>query len=135
MKVLEFAFDSEEENDYLPHKYTENCVVYTGTHDNDTIMGWLETAKPADIAYAREYCKMADDEPFNWGLIRTAYESKGDYAIIQIQDILGLGTEARINVPSTLGGNWVWRIDKEVLTQELADKLLSMSKQYGRTED
>lgn len=67
MKVLEFAFDSGEENDYLPHKYTENCVVYTGTHDNDTVMGWLETAKPEDVNYARSYCQMPDDEPFNWG--------------------------------------------------------------------
>ena len=78
MKVLEFAFDSGEENDYLPHKYTENCVVYTGTHDNDTVMGWLETAKPEDVNYARSYCQMPDDEPFNWGLIRVAYESKAD---------------------------------------------------------
>ena len=135
MKVLEFAFDSDEENDYLPHNYTENCVVYTGTHDNDTLMGWVSTAKESDVAYARDYCKMPDDEPFNWGLIRTAYESKADYAIIQIQDILGLGTEARMNVPSTLGGNWVWRIDKKALTKELAHKLKCMSEEYGRMED
>ncbi len=135
MKVLEFAFDSGEENDYLPHNYTENCVVYTGTHDNDTVMGWLETAKPEDIKYAREYCKMPDDEPFNWGLIRTAYFSKADTAIVPIQDILGLGKEARMNTPSTFGKNWTWRISGKVLTKELAAKLKTMSAESGRLED
>ena len=135
MKVLEFAFDSGEENDYLPHKYTENCVVYTGTHDNDTVMGWLETAKPEDVNYARSYCQMPDDEPFNWGLIRVAYESKADTAIVPMQDILGLGKEARMNIPSTLGGNWVWRLNGAALTDELADKLKTMSEKSGRLED
>ncbi len=135
MKVLEFAFDSGEENDYLPHNYTENCVVYTGTHDNDTVMGWLETAKPEDIKYAREYCKMPDDEPFNWGLIRTAYFSKANMAIVPIQDILGLGKEARMNTPSTFGKNWTWRISGKALTKELAAKLKTMSAESGRLED
>lgn len=135
MKVLEFAFDSGEENDYLPHKYTENCVVYTGTHDNDTLMGWVETAKPEDVSYARSYCQMPEDEPFNWGLIRTAYQSKAYMAIIPVQDILGLGKEARMNIPSTLGGNWTWRVDKAALTDELADKLKTMSVNSGRLED
>ena len=135
MKVLQFAFDSREENDYLPHNYTENCVVYTGTHDNDTVMGWLETAKPEDIDFARTYCKMPDDEPFNWGLIRTAYESKADMAVVPMQDILGLGKEARMNTPSTLGGNWTWRVDKAALTDALAEKLKKMSVNTGRLED
>ena len=135
MKVLEFAFDSGEENDYLPHNYTNNCVVYTGTHDNDTVMGWLETADPKDVAYARSYCKMAPDEPFNWGLIRTAYESKADMAIVPMQDILGLGKEARMNTPSTLGGNWTWRVNPAALTDELANKLKTMSVNSGRLED
>ena len=134
-RIKFFNFDSGEENDYLPHKYTNNCVVYTGTHDNDTVMGWLETAKPSDIAYAREYCKMPDDEPFNWGLIRTAYESKADMAVVPMQDILGLGKEARMNTPSTLGGNWTWRLDKTVLTDELAEKLKTLSERTGRMED
>ena len=135
MKVLEFAFDSGEENDYLPHKYTENCIVYTGTHDNDTVMGWVETAKPEDVSYARSYCQMPEDEPFNWGLIRTAYQSKAGMAIIPVQDILGLGKEARMNIPSTLGGNWTWRVDKAALTDELAEKLKTMSVNSGRLED
>lgn len=135
MKVLEFAFDSSEENDYLPHKYTNNCVVYTGTHDNDTLMGWVETAKPEDVRYAREYCRMPDDEPFNWGLIRTAYESKADMAIIPMQDLLGLGKESRMNTPSVLGGNWTWRVTKDALTDELAGKIRSLAERTGRLED
>lgn len=135
MKVLEFAFDSGEENDYLPHKYPTNCVVYTGTHDNDTIMGWVETAKPEDVRYAREYCKMPDDEPYNWGLIRVAYESNADMAIIPVQDLLGLGKEARMNTPSVLGGNWTWRVSKDALTDELAEKIRTMAKNTGRLED
>ena len=110
-------------------------MVYTGTHDNDTLMGWLETANPKDVRYAREYCKMPDDEPFNWGLIRTAYESNADMAIIPIQDLLGLGKEARMNTPSVLGGNWTWRVDKAALTKELAEKLKALSVNTGRMED
>lgn len=135
MKVLEFAFDSGEANDYLPHHYTENSVVYTGTHDNDTLMGWLAEAKQSDIDYAYSYCHITQEEGFNWGLIRTAYESVSNYAIVQMQDILGLGTEARMNIPSTLGGNWTWRIKKEALTNELAQKLKEMSVRSGRMED
>ncbi len=135
MKVLEFAFDSGEANDYLPHHYTENSVVYTGTHDNDTLMGWLAEAKQSDIDYAYSYCHITQEEGFNWGLIRTAYESVSNYAIVQMQDILGLGTEARMNIPSTLGGNWTWRIKKEALTDELAQKLKEMSVRSGRMED
>ena len=136
MKVLEFAFDGDDENDFLPHNYpNSNCVVYTGTHDNDTIMGWYSQAEPEEIKCAVDYCKIKDGEEFNWGVIRTAYESKADYAVIQMQDILGLGSEARMNVPSTLGGNWVWRMDADALTEELAKRLSWMSDIYGRLED
>lgn len=132
MKVLEFAFDSGEANDYLPHKYPENSVVYSGTHDNDTLMGWLAQAKESDIQYAVNYCGISPEEGFSWGIIRTAYASVAKYAIIQMQDILGLGTEARFNTPSTLGGNWEWRIDAAVLTDELAAKLNDMAKNHNR---
>ncbi len=135
MKVLEFAFDSDEENDYLPHTYTPNCVVYSGTHDNDTLIGWADTAKKDCIEFAKEYCKMADDEPFNWGIIRTAYESVADTAIIQMQDLLGLGTEARMNTPSTLGGNWEWRIRKDYATNGLAKKIRELTVKYDRLEE
>lgn len=135
MKVLEFAFDSGEENDYLPANYTENSVVYSGTHDNDTIMGWFSTAKESDIEFAKSYCKLTEEEGYNWGIIRTAYESVSKYAIIQMQDILGLGSEARMNTPSTLGGNWVWRIKSDALTDELAAKLKNLAVTYNRVEE
>lgn len=135
MKVLEFAFDSSEDNDYLPHNYTPNSVVYSGTHDNDTIMGWFAAAQPKDVAFATKYCHLNEEEGKNWGIIRTAYSSVSDYAIIQMQDILGLGSEARMNIPSTLGGNWCWRMDENAITKQLANKLKKMSKTYGRLED
>ena len=78
---------------------------------------------------------MPDDEPYNWGLIRVAYESKADLAVVPMQDLLGLGKEARMNTPSTLGGNWTWRVSKEDLTQALAEKLKTMSVNSGRLED
>jgi len=135
MKVLEFAFDSNEENNYLPHTYTPNCVVYSGTHDNDTLIGWMQTAPKYCVDFARSYCKMEADEPFNWGIIRTAYESVSDYCIIQMQDFLGLGSEARINTPSTLGGNWEWRIRKDYASGGLAKKIKDLSKTYNRLEE
>ena len=135
MKVLEFAFDSDEENDYLPEHYPTNCVVYSGTHDNDTLMGWVKTAKKDCVDFARSYCKMGRDEPFNWGIIRTAYESVADTAIIQMQDLLGLGSEARVNTPSTLGGNWEWRIRKGYATNGLAKKIRELTIRTDRLEE
>ena len=135
MKILEFAFDSKEDSNYLPHNYTSNSVCYTGTHDNDTIMGWLSQASEKDVAFAEEYCRLDKTEGYNWGFIRTAYSSVSDYAIVQMQDVLGLGSEARINIPSTLGGNWAWRMKKGAATPKLAKKLYNLSKNYRRLED
>ena len=132
MKILEFAFGGDNDNEYLPHLYPENCVVYTGTHDNDTVMGWRSEADDNTLRHAYEYCHLSDEEGFNWGIIRTAYESRAKYAIIPMQDLLGLGSEARINTPSTLGGNWEWRIDAASLTDELAAKLMGMVNTYNR---
>lgn len=132
MKILEFAFDSDEENDYLPHNYSSNCVVYTGTHDNDTVLGWYSSAKKADKKYIREYIGVKNVANINWDLIRLAEQSVADTAIIPMQDCLGLGTEARINLPSTLGTNWKWRMQSGVCTPELATKLYQIAKLYGR---
>jgi len=135
MKVLQFAFDSGEANNHLPHHYIENSIVYTGTHDNDTLLGWQNKANAYDINSAVDYCGITDDEGFCSGIIRTAYESKSNYVIIQMQDWLELGTEARMNIPSTLGENWVWRIDKRALTTKLANKIKTMCKITGRMGD
>ncbi|SHJ44097.1 4-alpha-glucanotransferase [Geosporobacter subterraneus DSM 17957] len=132
MKVLQFAFDTREESDYLPHNYDKNCVVYTGTHDNDTIIGWMETASKADVAYAVDYLHLTAAEGYHWGFIRGAWSSVGQLAIAPMQDFLGLGSQHRMNIPSTVGGNWLWRAKKEAFTEELADKIYQLTKRYGR---
>ena len=132
MKVLQFAFDPREESDYLPHTYARNAVVYTGTHDNETIMGWVRTVKPEDMAYAGKYLKLSYEEGINWGFIRGAYSSVADLCIIPMQDFLGLGNEARMNIPSTLGTNWIWRMKEDALNDRLAEKIAKLTRMYGR---
>jgi len=133
MKVLQFAFDSREESDYLPHNYISNTSVYTGTHDNDTIVGWFEKLDKADKKFACEYLDIKpDDEHIAWKFIRLAMESVSDLCVIPIQDYLELGDEARINTPATLGGNWTWRMNKNALGSKLAKEILKVTKTYGR---
>ena len=135
MKILGFAFDSEEENDYLPHTYTKNCVVYTGTHDNDTLIGWFTKAKDKDKQFARDYLNSQSDNQIHWDAIRGAWSSVANMAIAPIQDFLGLGSEARINTPSTLGGNWEWRMGKKDFTAKLAKRMKKLAITYGRAAD
>ena len=134
MKVLEFAFDSREKSDYLPHNYDRNCVVYTGTHDNDTVKGWYQSIVPEDKILSVEY--MGNDktalEDIHWDFIRLALSSVACLAIIPIQDYLGLGTEARMNQPSTLGDNWKWRLLNGEITEELLRKMARLTELYGR---
>lgn len=132
MKVLQFAFDPREESDYLPHTYDRNAVVYTGTHDNETIIGWSRTVKSEDMIHAGEYLKLSYEEGINWGFIRGAYGSVANLCVIPMQDFLGLGNEARMNIPSTLGNNWIWRMKENELTDELADKIAKLTRMYGR---
>ena len=132
MKVLQFAFESGAESEHLPHNYTRNCVVYTGTHDNNTIIGWVRKAGKRELLFARDYLKLSFEEGFNWGFIRGAFSSTADTCIIPMQDYLGLGDEARMNTPSTLGNNWVWRMKEDALTDELAEKIAKLTRIYGR---
>lgn len=135
MKVLEFAFDSRDTGSgYQPHLYPTNCIVYTGTHDNDTILGWEQTAPAEDVAYAKEYLAYHEGEEFNWCMMRAALSSVADTAILQMPDLLNLGSEGRINIPSTIGNNWVWRITKEDLTENLSKRLYHLNDLYGRLE-
>ena len=103
MKVLEFAFDSRDGGGrvYQPHNYPAHCVAYVGTHDNDTALGWLSTARPEDVALAREYLHLDPAEGENWGMMRAIWSSAAGCAIVQMQDLLGLGSEGRMNTPST----------------------------------
>ena len=132
MKILQFAFDSREESDYLPHNYTANSIVYTGTHDNDTTLGWYGQLNRRDKAFARKYLNMRSGKEIQWEFIRAAMASVSDTCIIPMQDYLGLGAEARINIPSTLGTNWKWRMLPGQFTDELAERILDMTKLYGR---
>lgn len=132
MKVLQFAFDSRADSDYLPHNCDKNAVIYTGTHDNDTIVGWEKTLSAADRAFAWEYLGVPDLQPLNWPMIRAAYASVCEMAIIPMQDFIGLDEQARINTPATLGQNWQWRIKGECINDWLAKILREMATTYRR---
>ncbi|MGO5052752.1 4-alpha-glucanotransferase [Lachnospiraceae bacterium LCP25S3_G4] len=134
MKVLQFAFDSREESDYLPHNYKHNSVVYTGTHDNNTLLGWVKTISKEDRALAVDYlgAKSLDDIALARGVIRLAQSSVADTCIIPIQDYLELGEAARVNEPSTVGKNWKWRMLENEIKPELLEQMKHMTKLYGR---
>ncbi len=132
MKILQFAFDSREESDYLPHNYGANSIVYTGTHDNDTTVGWYKQLNRQDKALAKKYLDIRSNKDVEWEFIRAALASVSDTCIIPMQDYLGLGSEARTNVPSTLGTNWKWRMVSGQFTDELAERICEMTKLYGR---
>ena len=132
MKVLEFAFDPREESNYLPYTYNSNSVVYVGTHDNNTVLGWIDELDEDTLEFCKKYIDSEDD--IVWKLIKTAMASVSDTAIIQMQDYLELGSEARMNTPSVLGGNWQWRMGKNDLTDKLAKKIADITCTYGRYE-
>ncbi len=134
MKVLEFAFDPESESDYLPYKYDKNCVVYTGTHDNAPVKAWAKDISKDELKFCCDYigCKTKSGSNFIWALIKTALASTADTAIIQMQDYLELGAESRMNTPSIPFGNWQWRMKKNILTQELSQKIGEITKIFGR---
>jgi len=135
MRVLQFAFGEDYPNGaFLPHNHVKNCVIYTGTHDNNTARGWFETEATSEARVnLMEY--LGGDVPtdrINWELIRLAMMSVADTAVIPMQDLLALGTEARMNNPSEPEGNWDWRLSKNPITSELTDRLRSMTRIYGR---
>jgi 4-alpha-glucanotransferase len=107
-------------------------VVYTGTHDNDTVMGWMKTAPKASVKFAKQYLNLTKEEGYNWGMMRAAWSSVADMAIVPMQDLLGLGSKARINTPSTIGDNWKWRATEGEITNKLAKHLLTCMQMYAR---
>lgn len=133
MKVMQFGFTPGEDSDYLPHNYPKNSVVYIGTHDNDTLKGWFNSQPEHVRRFAVDYLRLTEEEGFNWGFIKSMLGTVSDTAIITMQDILNLGSEARMNTPSTMGNNWNWRLKSmELLNDELASKLLKITKMYSR---
>ncbi|MHB1391890.1 MAG: 4-alpha-glucanotransferase [Clostridia bacterium] len=142
MKILQFTFGRGSEERFLPHNYEENAVVYTGTHDNDTTVGWYLKTKetdPESIDALKRYFSITEEigeKAICWTLIRNALCSRANTAIIPLQDILCLGSEARMNIPNTIGGkNWAWRLEEGLLTSELEEKLARLSMLYNRNVD
>lgn len=133
MKVLEFAFDSGSGNPYLPHMYPRNCVVYAGTHDNDTLVGYCNTLPEYSLKYAMDYCDAATKEELVRRIIRLAYASVADVVIIQMQDILEKGNSARMNLPSTIGTNWRWRMCDGEFKESDIMRLANMTTTYNRS--
>ena len=132
MKVLEFAFDTREPSNYLPHTYGRHCVCYVGTHDNETVMQWREQADRSSVTMARKYLGLNEAEGFHWGMIRGGMSSVADTFVVQMQDCLGLGAEGRMNTPGTPSGNWQWRLLPGEASPALAKKLFLYTRMYGR---
>jgi len=135
MKVLQFAFNPDATSDYLPHNLSENTVIYTGTHDNDTIIGWLHHGNPHEIEFAKKYLNITEEETFNWGLIRGAMTSVSKLAIFQMQDLLFLGNEARMNCPGTLGQNWQWRMHEHAIHDDMVHYFRELTRMSGRIQE
>jgi 4-alpha-glucanotransferase len=138
MRILQFGFDSRESgrgldpaNPFLPHNYSNDCVAYTGTHDNDTLAGWLAQASDAEKTFLADYLGYEPSDMVQ-ALVREAMKSAAGLAIVPAQDVLGLGTEARMNQPGTIGGNWAWRLEAPGLTRDHAALLRAMAAIYAR---
>lgn len=132
MKVLEFAFDSRDTSSYLPHSYGENCVCYTGTHDNAPLALWRTEADREDVAFAAQYLGLNEREGFNRGIIRGGMGSVAKLFVAQMQDWLDLGPGHRMNVPGTSCGNWKWRMLPGEASHSLASSIHEMTRIYGR---
>ncbi len=142
MRVLQFAFQGDSRTISLPHNYVRNCVVYTGTHDNDTSVGWFNskagegsTSTASELEHERAYCLdylNSNGGEIHWDLIRAAWASVADTAVVPLQDVLGLGSRARMNLPASEQGNWQWRFRAGALTQKISDRLRALTVLYGR---
>lgn len=132
MNVLQFAFSPDGDSVYLPYKHKKNSVVYTGTHDNDTILGWMNSGNSEEVEYAKQFLRLNESEGYNWGFMKAALASRADTCILTIQDIIGLDSSARMNTPSVPSGNWRWRILPGCTNDWLAQILLKFNKLYNR---
>ncbi|MBR1456783.1 MAG: 4-alpha-glucanotransferase [Oscillospiraceae bacterium] len=132
MKILQFSFDAHGDSDYLPHNCEANSVCYIGTHDNDTVMGWLKNTGRSDRDFAARYMHVTEDEGWCWGMIRTGMATASDLFVVQMQDLLELPGSCRMNTPGTFGSNWQWRMLPDEAGRELAKKLLRYTKTFRR---
>ena len=133
MRVIQFGFDPMGDSTHLPHNYPKNSVAYVGTHDNDTIMGYMtKTASRKTRKRAKDYLRLTRKEGYNWGMMKAIWSSNSDTAIVTMQDLLGLGNEARMNYPSTVKDNWQWRAKPDYITEDLTEKLRYYTNLYQR---
>ena len=142
MRILQFAFGGDAKNRDLPHNYINNCVAYTGTHDNDTTLGWWmsqagtgSTRGESEISREHSFCLKylnTDGHEINWDLIRAIWASVADTAIAPVQDLLGLGSESRMNLPATMSGNWSWRLPDGAVAEDIVLRLKELTSLYGR---
>ncbi|NNE47907.1 MAG: 4-alpha-glucanotransferase, partial [Rhodothermales bacterium] len=142
MAVLQFAFDNDADDKFLPHNFHRNLVAYSGTHDNDTVHGWyrsdLSTQDAQQVAQARRFCRdylavsTGNEHDLHWRFIRALAMSVADSVVFPLQDVLGLGTEARMNVPGEATGNWSWRFEPGALTEVVAETLRRITVNCGR---
>jgi 4-alpha-glucanotransferase len=131
MRVLQFAFDGKQDNIHLPHNHIPNCVAYTGTHDNDTIVGWHRHLKAGKKKMVKSYIR-SDGSDIAWDMIRTAWASPAKTAITTMQDLLELDSEARTNFPGKPGPNWTWRLTETKHLHKIGRRLVELSTLYGR---
>jgi 4-alpha-glucanotransferase len=131
MKILQFAFGSGATNPYLPHNHCRRSVVYTGTHDNDTTAGWFAALSPKEKKHVLTYLE-AEEEEMPHALVRAALASVASLAVVPFQDLVGLGTDARMNLPGTARGNWEWRCTREMFFTDIAVKIHELTKLFGR---
>lgn len=133
MKILQFGFDSAEDSEYLPHNYSRHTIAYTGNHDTQTMRGWLESAEGKTYEKAAAYLNLTEEEGPTDGCIRGVFASHSYLSIIPMQDLLGTGDETRFNIPSTIGGNWEWRMTEDALKKRTLKKLKQLNRLYGRS--
>lgn len=134
MKILQFAFGGERNSNFLPHNFSPNCVVYTGTHDNETTVGWYHNANEDERDHVRRYLSISGHD-IAWNLIRMAHRSVADMSVIMLQDLMGLNNTARMNFPGRTGGYWRWRYTPEMLTEHIAYRLSELTILYGRAPE
>jgi 4-alpha-glucanotransferase len=131
MKILQFGFSGDPDDDFLPHNYPVNCFAYTGSHDNNTAQGWYDQASPKEQAWCRKYLN-APKGPIAWPMMRALWASVAKNAVVPMQDLLGLGADARMNLPGSQSGNWSWRMAAADLNAGLANKLKDLNFTYAR---
>ena len=133
MKICQFAFGGDPEEPFLPHNYPVNCVAYTGTHDNDTALGWYQTAPEKEKDFYRRYLGRYG-ENISWDLIRTVWSSVAMFALAPLQDFLSLDGSARMNFPGRASGNWSWRFEAQDVDSDLANRIHQMNYLYSRMD-